>query len=335
MSHDPGRVFLDSSRPFYIKGQRITFHIPFEGPSFLFSINPATWGGGRPEGTINGNEIWISYDVTDHNADSLKRDFDNDLSQINELLRNHVGRVSVHNDTIRQAAGRNIEARKQKILKDKGLVASLGFPLKKRDGVPQTFIAPVTRKKLSFPHSSETMDPFVPVPTLGIEEYEHILKVISSMVGVMEWSPNTFKGMKEENLRQHFLVQLNGQYEGQATGETFNFDGKTDILIRDNGKNIFIAECKIWRGPKALTETIDQLLGYVSWRDTKTAIIIFNRNKDLTAVLAQIPGIVATHPNCKRRVAYPSETGFRFVIHHRDDFDRDLILTILVFEVPE
>ena len=27
--------------------------------------------------------------------------------------------------------------------------------------------------------------------------------------------------MKEEDLRQHFLVQLNGQYDGEATGETF------------------------------------------------------------------------------------------------------------------
>jgi hypothetical protein len=46
--------------------------------------------------------------------------------------------------------------------------------------------------------------------------------------------------------------------------------GKTDILIRDNDKNIFIAECKFWGGPKLFKETIDQLLGYTSWRDTKT-----------------------------------------------------------------
>ena len=50
------------------------------------------------------------------------------------------------------------------------------------------------------------------------------------MVAVMEWSPRAFVGMGEEDLRQHFLVQLNGAYEGQATGETFNFEGKTDIL---------------------------------------------------------------------------------------------------------
>jgi len=45
--------------------------------------------------------------------------------------------------------------------------------------------------------------------------------------------------MDEESIRQHFLVQLNGQYEGQATGETFNFEGKTDILVRSEGKKHF------------------------------------------------------------------------------------------------
>ena len=39
--------------------------------------------------------------------------------------------------------------------------------------------------------------------------------------------------------------------EGQATGETFNAAGKTDILLRIDGKNVFIGECKFWKGPKA------------------------------------------------------------------------------------
>jgi hypothetical protein len=41
-----------------------------------------------------------------------------------------------------------------------------------------------------------------------------------------------FAGMGEETLRAHFLVQLNGVYEGHATEETFNFEGNMDILIR-------------------------------------------------------------------------------------------------------
>ena len=92
---------------------------------------------------------------------------------------------------------------------------------------------------------------------------------MNNMVAVMERSPKAFRDMKEEDLRQHFLVQLNGQYEGQASGETFNFEGKTDILIRHEGKNIFIAECKFWRGPSTVADTLDQLLSYLSWRDTK------------------------------------------------------------------
>jgi hypothetical protein len=75
----------------------------------------------------------------------------------------------------------------------------------------------------------------------------------------MERSPSAFTMIDEEDLRQHFLVQLNGHYKGQATGETFNYQGKTDILVRAGGKNIFVAECKYWRGEKSYADTIDQI----------------------------------------------------------------------------
>jgi hypothetical protein len=140
--------------------------------------------------------------------------------------------------------------------------------------------------------------------------------------------------MDEEALRSHFLVQLNGHYEGQATGETFNYQGKTDILIRSEGRNIFVAECKFWGGPKKLTETIDQLLGYSCWRDTKVAVILFNRNKDFSKVLEAIPAAVKAHPNRKRDLGPISETNFRYVFAHRDDRNREMVLTVLAFDVP-
>ena len=165
-------------------------------------------------------------------------------------------------------------------------------------------------------------------------EYEHILSVVSNMVLVMERSPRAFQGMSEEDLRQHFLVQLNGHYEGQATGETFNFEGKTDILIRADGRNIFIAECKFWAGASTMSDALDQLLGYTSWRDTKTALLIFNRNRQMSTVLEKIPDVVRGHTNFKREVTYDSETGFRFILGHRDDLNREIILTVLAFDVP-
>jgi tetratricopeptide (TPR) repeat protein len=64
---------------------------------------------------------------------------------------------------------------------------------------------------------------------IDMQQYEEILSVISNMVTVMERNPKTFEGIEEEALRDHFLVQLNGKYKGQATGETFNKKGKTYI----------------------------------------------------------------------------------------------------------
>jgi hypothetical protein len=176
--------------------------------------------------------------------------------------------------------------------------------------------------------------PFRPEPTLDAKEYDHILSVIDNMVLVMERSPRAFAGMQEEDLRQHFLVQLNGQYEGQATGETFNYEGKTDILIRADARNVFIAECKFWRGEKAFSATLDQVLAYVAWRDTKTAVLVFNRNKDFSAVLEIIKGAIGAHPNFKHFLEYRREAGWRAIFHHRDDRNRELVVTVHAYDVP-
>jgi hypothetical protein len=238
------------------------------------------------------------------------------------------------NTNLRGIARQQIEFRKQKFLKDRGIAASLGFPLKVRDETTQKLLIPLTRKKLpSLPPTSTK--PFQPEPELDMEHYDYILSVIASMSLVMERSPKAFQKIREEDLRWFFLVLLNGHYEGLATGETFNFEGKTDIVIKANNRNIFISECKFWKGAKSLIEAIDQLLNYVSWRDTKTALLIFSRNKQLSLVLSEICETVKTHQNFKRRLDYPSETGFRYILHHRDDANRELTLTILVFDVPK
>ena len=211
---------------------------------------------------------------------------------------------------------------------------SIGFPLRRRKDTPNTYIAPQVKRVITPKLPSASTAPYKPEPALDTKEYEYILSVVSNMVMVMERSPNAFKGMKEEDLRQHFLVQLNGHYEGQATGETFNFEGKTDILIRADGKNIFIAECKFWKGPEAFRKSIDQLLSYSTWRDTKTALLVFNRDVEMSTVLKRIPEVVKDHPNYKTSRDYDSETGFRYILSHRNDANREIVLTVLVFDIP-
>ena len=84
-----------------------------------------------------------------------------------------------------------------------------------------------------------------------------------------------------------------------------------------------------------LTETIDQVLGYTSWRDTKVAVIVFNRNKDFTRVLNSIEETTKAHANYKRELGGSTETTFRYCFSHKDDKNRELILTVLAFHVPQ
>src|ERR1022692_789043 len=99
------------------------------------------------------------------------------------------------------------------------MTAALGLPIKRRSGVPTTYAVPVQRKKprIELPQVS---GPFKPEPALSVADYEEILSIMRNMVRVMELSPRAFEGMGEEDLRWHFLVQLNAQFEGGATGET-------------------------------------------------------------------------------------------------------------------
>ncbi len=336
VSRDFNRAISDRSQPFFMKGARFSFFVPFDGEPELFKCRPSTYTTNPPQAEIRGNELVLSYvPLGDATPVTIRAEFDRTLGDIKGYLEWIEKDLTPFIGSLRDTAVKRLEARRAKLLKDQSVVSGLGFAPRRRDDAPTTYAVPTVRRKpaVARPAPDKTR-PAPPEPALAMEEYEHILSVISNMVHVMERSPKAFSGMDEEALRQHFLVQLNGQYEGQATGETFNYEGKTDILIRAEGRNVFIAECKFWRGPESLREAVDQVLRYASWRDTKTAILLFNRGKNLSAVLAKVSEILQVHANFIRQVAIDGETFFRVILHHRDDEKRELTVTVLVFEVP-
>lgn len=334
VSHDPTRLIRDRSRPFYIPGTRVSLTVPFDGDKGLFRFRPNSFSLNPPCGVVDERNLIISIDVLDHDPKTVKTSIDHTLSQIRSSLSTVKGQVEEFNKTVRKTAKERLEARRNKLLKDRGLVEALGFPLKRREDAPATYAVPTVRRKAPATQPTAKNGTFSPDPAISLEEYNEILKIMSNMAQVLEKSPAAFQTLDEEAIRTHFLVQLNGQYQGQASGETFNAHGKTDILIKHDGKNIFIAECKFWTGPKKLLETIDQLLRYTTWRDTKTALLIFNRNKNFTAVLDSIKGTAPSHPLFKRRLELASESCIRIVLGHPDDKNREIIVTIMAFEVP-
>ena len=334
VSGDPQRFISNRNRPFYIPGTKITFEVPFSGNGQLFQCRPSSFDLNPPRALVNQDYLRFTYLDVSHNAQGVRAAFDRNISSVRSYLATLRKDAETFNTSLDSRVRQRLAARRTKLLNDQGMVSALGFPLKQRDNAPRTYAVPDVRRKPPIQRPTVTTAPFRPEPTLPDAEYENILRIISGMALVLERSPAAFAGMGEEDLRQHFLVQLNGQYEGQATGETFNAEGKTDILIRAEGANVFIAECKFWKGAQAFTETITQLLGYVTWRDTKTALIIFNRNKDLSAVLDTIGETALKHPNYKRILTTGSETAFRYMFHSPTDINREVAVAVLVFDVP-
>lgn len=76
-------------------------------------------------------------------------------------------------------------------------------------------------------------------------QYEQALAVLRNARNALERSPSMTVNLNEERIRELLLMSLNAQFEGAAAGEVFNAAGKTDILIRAEDRNMFIAECKI------------------------------------------------------------------------------------------
>src|SRR3989304_9308879 len=111
------------------------------------------------------------------------------------------------------------------------------------------------------------------------------------------------------------IAHLNGHYEGGATGETFRRSGKTDMRIEDQERAAFVAECKVWRGHKELLEAVDQLLSYLTWRDCKAAIIVFNKhNAKFTELLTKVSETVRSHLKFKKELGQQKEGEWRFIL---------------------
>ncbi len=333
--YDQMRLIDDRSRPAMVPGERIEVRIPFEGESELFYSKANTFNMNPPRAVIDKNEIVLRYESPSDQPQNVRPLVDRALADIEQHLGWQRGMIDAHNTSLLSAAEHAIQQRRERLLAQSERAATLGIPIRRRDDAPKTYAVPTVRKKVatSLPPASSAQ--FTPEPVWAMEQYEQALKIMQDMTLVMERSPDAFKTMDEEALRQHFLVQLNGQFEGKATGETFNMGGKTDILLREGGRNVFIAECKFWKGPKGFVEAINQLLGYTTWRDSKTAILVFNRGTETSTVLAGIDATIKAHANFKRVLTWPHESGFRYVLHVNGDMNRELIVTVLVFHVPE
>jgi hypothetical protein len=201
--------------------------------------------------------------------------------------------VDLYNGELETLARETIQRRRERVIADHTHLDDLGIPVRRRSDAPQTYAAPGIVRRT--PPVAKPESPRAPEPTMVGDLYEHTLGLIRSWGKAIERTPGPYADAGEETLRDALLPMLNSHYEGAATGETFNAAGKTDILIRVEDRNVFIGECKWWSGPGAVTDALDQLFSYTTWRDTKLALIFFVDRKNPTAVVEKAHALFGDH----------------------------------------
>ena len=336
VSHDFNRMSFRGER-IVVAGTQLDIAIHFSGDPMLWRIRPSTFTlSGYPEISIQNDKVLFSITFADDSADpgKLKQQIESNVKSLAGAVQNLRRDVENHNRGAPAQIKAAIERKMQKAQTATNALAGLGIPFKRRD-TPPTFTVPTTRRATPARRPPKVpTEKYEPEPVLDMKEYEHILEVIKSMGLVIERSPSSFATLDEEAIRTHFLLQLNGHYEGSATGETFNAVGKTDILIRVENKNIFIAECKFWRGPKGFSEAVDQLLSYLSWRDSKCALLIFNKNKDSSAVRERMHELMENRKEHRRTLFQNKDGDSRYIFIKADDPGKEIIITTQLFDIP-
>jgi hypothetical protein len=282
--------------------------------------------------TVSDSEIRFEVINWRRDAEVVKREKQGVLSNIANQNTHVTDEVAQFNLQLEELARRAVSGRKSQLLAQLNVVASLGAPLSKPAEVPQTFSVPVIAKKLMVKPSAPASS-FSPNPTLDDATYQNILSIIHDVGVSLERLPRTYATRQEEILRDFLLTTLCTHYPN-STGETFNKEGRTDILVRHEGKNIFVAECKFWAGVKMFHKTIDQVLGYLTWRESKAAIVCFVLNNEFGPALEQIMTGTPRHPCFIRLESKKDEDWMQFEFRLPSDPTRNLHLAVLCFHFP-
>jgi hypothetical protein len=71
----------------------------------------------------------------------------------------------------------------------------------------------------------------------------------------------------------------------------------------------------------------------MTWRDTKSAIILFSKRKNFSNVLESIKEEMERHAHKKRGPEIEGETRFRYILGNPNDHKREIVVTVLAFSV--
>ncbi len=316
--------------------QIVTVHVPFTGDPAVFRYQASARTICPCPIWVDGGEVCFDVIVHAHPSADIKAEVKRMLACLSENARCLGQEIARFNHSLAELAKGLVDRRRAELQERLGILEKLDLPLRKVDAVRASVYVPVVRKTLPAPRPAPGSTPYRRSWTLDENIYEEILQAIQDRGRSWERLPRAYAGKGEEALRDELIVQLASQFGwASTTGETFNKAGKTDILMRYEQENLFVAECKFWRGRQQHFATIDQLLKYLTWRDAKTAIIYFLDTREVTTPLRGIPECTPEHPCFVAAIGTSGESRFDFTFHLPDDPERTLHIAILCFHLPK
>jgi len=322
---------FDEDRIMKVPAYKAVVHVPFEGTARLWSVSPSTKQLDYSAADVVGNKLTFSLEFQESSAtaEGIASAIDGKISSININVANVNKDLSGFNDRLEVVATDAVNKRFEQVNKLDAIKTALKIPLEKTNNPSPLNQVKVTVKKIA-PLSTKKDEPGA---YISDSDYDHILDSIRGAGASME-SNRASEFQDEEALRDVMLVVLSGSIiSGVAAGELFHKKGKTDISIPFENKATFVAECKLWKGAKYIDDGLDQLLNYTTWRDAKTALVIFNKdNANFSAIQSQINDIFTARKNYVRTVKQ-REGEWRFVLTKPDDPGRQIEVHILLFDL--
>ena len=337
--YDSARYGIYGHKMIY-EGYRIEVSYPFSGDAILFNVRPNSFtiGGAYAELMVNelNNTLSLVFEVWDQNAEQF---IHNKQSAFEHQVLHYLSinpEVLDFNSQIRQQAQLEFKHAKDKCLAENKFFHAIN--VQPCVDTPVKITVPTIQKKRT-PKPNVGSRKYETYPSMSNEMYEDIIAEIYKCGQSIERKPLLYIGKDEESLRDMFLLRLECRYDNvTATGETFNYGGKTDICLKDatSGANLFIAECKFWHGAKAMHNAIDQLFErYLTVRDTKVALIFFVKGENFTSVIDSIKKELPTHKLFVRNSGERAESSFSYIFHLPTDDAKPIYLEVMIFHLPK
>lgn len=314
---------------------KFTIRYNYTGSSVLFQIRPNTWTMTSAEIYVHeqSNTVSFSFSLYNKNADEFLRTKNDTKNRAFANLQNVNQVVFDWKRTAPSVVNSIFKKQKDKYLQENDFFAAINVKVNK--DTTSVFTAPTITKKVIPQPTVPKNKEFSSEPTMSKEMYYDVLKVVYDLGKSMEKKPSTYKGKDEEGIRDQFLLVLETRYDSTtASGETFNRGGKTDIILKyaNDGSNLFVAECKFWHGASEFLKAISQLFDrYLTWRDSKVALLIFVTNKEFSNVIQTIKSEAKTHPYFIKEIGARGETSFSYSFCLPQDKDKSVLLEIIAF----